>query len=475
MSPKDVESSIASPKPFVALYEFHQGSEPLTVWTQGQLLGNESGFRWEVASLPAVPDGAGLCPPISRVLSDRGDLSYIAFYTTIPDVEARGFSRSISFVISHQSKALIHAIQCSSVLDDVESALRKLQANAMDRFRCEFGRVFWEISKIVGDHPKLEAKHNEMKRIAEEWKINAEEPDNSDGVEIDPAKFSEIDNNLRDINQLMGMDQGILDSVIADLVRDERAAWIRERANRVTCKLSMDFGGVESHYPETVSQLFEQAGGFDSDMFKVMTFVNDGILAHMLFSILGGATLVIQSCKFFDEAVKFARKMCLFVPLFSPERLFVCDEIDVDDCYEYSVVATKKIENLTFEHDLISFLDLDGSFYRGPICPESSYVRKMIANMNGEVGEFSFLMTAIKRMEITDNKMARLMASWIDNVPTKYHGETGACAALTQNFFQERDICLLRYLIYAQINTNCARVLPAVGNETCIGFVVHIA
>ena len=472
MKPEELAGSISSPNLFFALYEFHQGKEPVTIFSKGELIGDEVKMKWAVAGQPVVPDGAGLCPPVSRVLSQGGAMSYVSFYTAIPDVDARGFSRSVSFVIAHPSKVLIHAMQCSPVLDRVEEVLMRWQRSAMEKFRVEFGPRFWEISQIVEGRPELVARYNEMKRIVSEWEIAVVEPEDATR-DIDPAKFNDINNDLRDISELANISETDLDGILSAFVKDERAALIREMANPVKCQVSMDFGGIESSYPEAMSDMFERAGEFETDMFKVRSFVEDGILAHMIFSILSGATLVVRSSKHFEEAIKFAKKMCLFVPAFIPEYLFVCDTIKADDCYEFAVVATKTLEGITFDHNVIAFLDLDENFYRGPICPQSSYVRQIIAHTCSHVGEFSFLMTAIKRMEIADNKVARLIVAWIHNVPVRYEGERGASVAITTNFFQPHDICVLRYLIYSQINKSRARCLPATSGDTCIGFVVH--
>ena len=457
---------------YAAMYEFHQGSEPLMLWSTGACEGvTEDAFKWAIVSAPAVPEDAGLCPPVSRVVSQLNKMWYVAFHSAVPDVDARGFSRIVSLAVGHTSKELVHASQCSPVLDRCEEVLLGMQERAMNKFRRECGVRYWELTQVLEKHPNLEQKAAEMKALMDKWGIV---PVVGSAEGIDVQKFSDINNDLRSMMELVELDCGGLEKVVGMFARDEKASLVRARGSCQKTMLSLDFGGSVSRYSDVWARLFNKGAEMSGDRFRLIDFVEDRIFSHMIFSLFGGATLVVKSQTLFEKAVRFGEKMCLFVPMFEEEWLHVCDEIDVGDCFQYSIVVTKKLMNLTIDHDLIALLDFDKNFYRGPICPESSSVEAIFGSLYGAPSEFSFLMLAMDRLAEIDNTMARTIVKWLDNTPTSFNGIRGVKETLPEPFFGQHELHIIKYLVYSQLNATTSRVIPAVSNSSVdIGFVVH--
>lgn len=97
---------------YCALFEFQQGSQPRVVWRYGEMDEKvESDFVWYIISVPSIVETQNILPKPTFITSTYDSFSYSAVYAQIPDIEARGFSRSICLVIVSKKEEIIFAVR----------------------------------------------------------------------------------------------------------------------------------------------------------------------------------------------------------------------------------------------------------------------------------------------------------------------------------------------------------------------------
>ena len=447
-----------SPDFFCALYEFHQGQVPRAHWHYGNLENiNESDFMWIAISAPGVPETTKLCPKPTTISSKYKNYYFLGFYCSIPDSDARGFSRSICLVISNQKQELIDDLFCC---DFLESFLVKLQDFAMNIFQDEIGMKLETMNYLCNvygkTHSQLQPIFEEMKKIYESTGLNVEIDYTKEFEGLEPDKVSIINNDLRDLTEITNFVEyeEELNNFFMKLNNSVESTLSLKYKGKNILPTIMLFGDVEDE--DQFSKLLGMENKFNESKFKMLDFRESGVFHHIVYSLMSGRTLIIES-SYIKDAIFLGERFSYLIPFFKKNLFYVSeDPISLEESLQYLIVITTKFKINLAESDRVAYLNLNKNYYRGPICSQQSIIYQVL-DIKKITTEYELVLALLNMLETLKLNILEL-SYFVDNVPTKL-SRIKANWNFTTLSGNETDFKIYEYWLYSINNKQKGRTI----------------
>ncbi|KAH0785407.1 hypothetical protein GPJ56_010818 [Histomonas meleagridis] len=397
---------------YSALFEFSQGAPPSAFWEYGKTPGitDTTAFMNAVVNTPANPNSYDSCElPITTVISKYESAYYIAVYTQVYDIEARGFCRSIVFVIANQSKDIIYSIQYSRQ-QQIMDIINKIQHPTVDCFPEDLMKFASSLKKTIDANLQdesisiLNAKFNALKPILAHFNIT--EIDENQGESKHPSYFMIVNNDLRHIKVLTHFTvlEPFLYDFVSQLPVSPILATVETQVSYTEDLPSIDFGGYLNGYSQLVLEVLRD--DFNLSKFKLTELVANKSFFYCAFTVLSGQTLVIRSQNT-DDAMSLAKRFSVLSPFFKPNYIARIDNANALMCLKYSIVVVKNFEQKN--KSMISLLDFDNSVYSGDGCPARSFVSSTLGK-GADGSESLFMLILYSSIKNIANKFITKLA-----------------------------------------------------------------
>ena len=354
---------------YAGLFEFPQGSSPKIVWdNKGKSVSNREAFLLYVVNIPTDLRINTYNPKPTLIKSEFMGATFIAAYVQIPDIEARGFARSIVLVIAHHEAKMIGYIY-ANLLDQFESIALELQENASDKFPKDLSEYASSMRKTMENNPNsaqlLRSKSEELKNLMK--KVGIEEDESDSGQEQTSDYFLRINNELRSIitlTRFKDVKNSFL-TFIYSLPKDVlqcNSMW-----NAQECLMNV----INSSHDDLASD------------FQVL-FKNKRIF-DCIYTLLTGHSLYIISSKP-GLSQSIGSKFAALTPFESSFPLVSVDMEIIDP----SIVIAANFEPSLHTND--SCLDMDKDKYIGIKCPSESILYKELPKTDNHSTQLLLMM-----------------------------------------------------------------------------------
>ena len=386
------------------IFEFHQGHVPQVLWNYGSQIEDVNGLMWYAVTTPAVQESNLDNTKPSTLHSSYKNNDFVAFYELVPDVEARGFTRTVC--ICALSSTDINAISSNTdfenrVLELFQSSVEKAYPVFKKEMEKYVGSLQATIKASTANYELLKNIEDEITNVIKNLDIT---PDTTQEEQA-PEKFTQINNDLRDVTSLFGFDELIkgLTEISNDTLYSSEIARIHKYAYYKESKLGINFGGITGEkYPSFVSFAFKHKKETKKDRFTLVSLLKSRNFQHIVFSILSGIPFIIESRS--PEAMILARKFSAFVPCFEESSLVFINEENVKTS-KISSIGKSIIICLSLEKDCdqsFAILNLNKCYYEGPLCPFRSFVFTELSPATNN--EASFLLLVFSRLKELSTK-----------------------------------------------------------------------
>ena len=408
------------------IFEFHQGHIPEILWNCGDSIQNVDELMWYVVTTPAAQD-SNISNSAPSIFSSYFDSNYfISFYMLIPDSEARGFTRTVSVCICSK-KEMESTLRANGYINEISNLFQKSVQDSLPSFKIEMSRYIGSLKATMKEYPEsiplLHSIETEIQPLIELINI---EPDLNQKAET-PEKYSKINNDLRDVKKLFNFDsliQGLEDILSRCNNNMNVINQIMNFSQYNENTPFFDFGNIPGDsFPIFAKQAFDYNSEIYPQKTKLNVLMKSKIFHHILYSLLSGFPLVIESNEHFDDAIILGKKFSLFIPFFQQSSLYIQDfnnhrssdgntEID-NEPLKLSKALKNPIticRNIIKEsiHEYVSYLNIDKCFYEGPLCPQQSLIFNEF-DFSNLTNESSYLLLSFARLKELGNKYVYLV------------------------------------------------------------------
>ena len=362
---------------YCSLFEFLQGSQPRVVWRYGEMdQKTESNFVWYIMSVPTLIDTQDILPKPTFISSSFENYSFQAVYASIPDIEARGFSRSICLVIASKNTETIFSIK-NLFVEEFGHVIDCARENAANLFLSEIDPHIEAIKAALQtpskEQEQLSAKLDRLMELKEHFPM-----ENAKLIPISKERCYNnallfINNDLRKIEFII--DFSVLQNQIIAILR----------------QMSLPNSILMSHIltPSYFSNIYVPSLNIPEDRSLIFLHKN-GILKHALFSLLSGKTIILV-CSNIESILPLSISLVELLPFRWEDDIYsFSNSIKIQDCLRYSVVTAPSIieEKDNQNSKLVSIIDFNKGKYIGTKCPEKSTVSKFPFNPKNTEGIF---------------------------------------------------------------------------------------
>ena len=409
------------------IFEFHQGNIPQILWNSGPSIKNVDELMWYVVTTPAAQD-SNLSNSPPSIFSSYFDSNYfVSFYMLIPDSEARGFTRTVSVCICGK-KQIENTLRSNGIINEIAILFQKSVQDSLPSFKKEISEYVGSLKSTMKENPDfvslLSSIELEIKPLMESLNIESDINQKAQS----PEKFTKINNDLRDVKNLFNFDalvKGLED--------------ILDKCNKnmsILCKIMkygqynedrpyFDFGNIPgSDFPNFAKQVFEYNSKIYSQKSKLDVLIKSKIFYHIIYSLLSGFPLIIESKDNFDDAIILGKKFSLFIPFFQQSSIFIQSNTNNEtdnqnDALKMSeVVLNNQIsicrclirESI---HGYASYLNIDKCFYEGSLCPQQSFIFSNF-DFSDLTKEASILLLSFTRLKDLGNRYVQLIQKIIE-------------------------------------------------------------
>lgn len=399
-----------NPNHYAAIYEYAQGSFPVTVWSHGKcFFKNQDKFKLYVVNLPVSLDVSTFSFQPIVVVSSYDNFYYVAYYFDFYDIEARGFSRFLVFVDAHSQCSIIESIK-NLYNDKIFEILKQIFTISINEFTHGLAIFAASLDKVIQNDPEIKtiliSKMNQLKPILDHFSIQI---DPSLAITRPANYFTQINNDLRSILSFnVSESLTSLMELVNSFPTSISEINIKLLANIKPIGISLNFGGLfNEEYSNYIGKL--QALADESFQFKIRSFVTRNVFYYCIYTFFSGQQLIIISHDQ-DNAINLAEKFSIFIPHFSKEQLLVAQKPSIKDISQYAIVVC---EDLDYEKDTdarwqVSILDLDKKVYQGDGCPKTSFITKKFGK-NFNEPESIFLMLQFGIIQKIESKFLLIM------------------------------------------------------------------
>jgi hypothetical protein len=354
-------------------------------------------------SIPSIDTGRLeiLKPVVIRSMFKK--IHYASFCLSIVDIEARGFSRWISFVVASESETLVSRT-ISLNRNRIISIIEVLAAAALDLFRSEIGPFISYVEQWLNQNKEnpnfasLSARKTELMEYRAAF--GSSPPHSSSGQQTLEVLLNAMP--LRKIEDLTK-----LHSVIPDLI-----------------------------------QIIE--GRSLNSPLKIIH--GEFLFRDMLFSILAGRTLVFLCTGKNEVVISLLNAFTRLLPFRWNDDCRVFDEKkSAKSLLKYSLVLVPEIVGSS---ELLSVWNSNTNEYKGPTCPEKSFLMGLpngTSETNGNEWEIKIKLF----LEEMRDHFAKFVALHMSGVP---RNEEEMVKLMNSNGLNEEDEEIWNYWIRALSN-----------------------
>lgn len=403
---------------YVGMFEFCQGSFPQTIWEDGiAVVSDYEAFKsYIVNAQVASSNKFSAHPQPTVVVSTYETLSYIGVYFQIFDVEARGFTRSIVFVLANINPEIVSHVNYLYI-DKILNFVEQIQAPALETFPKELTKYAASLQLCIEKNESkrhlLQSKWDELAKILPHFNITDISTDGA--IEQSPDFYILIHNDLRPFKELTNFDKlvKLLDKFVAGLPTSLLCSSLATHANVYESDPAFGFAGVNKEYGFSTLAFSMFAKNYEDDRYSIRSFFANNVFHYCAFTILSGKTLVIQS-EDTDVASALATKFGILVPFNTSREIRVLERATAADCLRYQIVVVQHLAD-----DIggsISLLDLDSNRYSGAGCPPQSLVFTRLAKVVS-LSERAFLLALYSELKKIASEFILRLAMVVDKAP----------------------------------------------------------
>lgn len=356
-------NNLSSETLFCALYEFLQSSQPRVVWRYGEIDQKiENDLMWYIMSVPIMSPANDIFPKPTFVTSTFENLSYCAVYELIPDIEARGFTRSICLAIVTKKPEVVYSLN-SIFKENIIDVMKQARINAASTFKAEIEPHIESISEYLKNKSIEEnAKVHFQQKLEKLLEIRDKFP-----VKVHPVKISKercakystelINYDLRKIEFII--DFPVLQNQIFSILKTLSLPNSAISSQLLMPSIAMNVFVPNIEIPEGRNLLY---------------LYRTNLLKNCLFSILSGKTLIIVSST--PENWKpLAYSLTSLCPYrWKNDILQFNSPVKPTDCLTATTVVAQSI--IEVESPYASIVNMDTGVFQGYQCPEKSCINK---------------------------------------------------------------------------------------------------
>lgn len=438
------------------IFEFRQGCEPRVIhqYRPNSEEKVDNDFLWYVVSTPITQDYNPFDCQTSSFSAFFENNHFVCYNSIVPDVEARGFSRSIGICI-YSNKSIQNKLTDTGISLKISNLLTKTIKDSHPQFAKDMsgylGALISTMDANQESAPVLEQKFKEAIYMLKGSEVS---PDTTQKPRT-PEYFTQINNDLRDIEKLIDIDGLVkeLRSILSQFYYSNISAKIKQRSHydeRFPC---FNFGPfTNDDISDFSAYVLENRATINSSRYKLLYLHKPKVFHHIIYCLLSGRTLVIEASKP-DELLSFAQRLSIFIPKYFEDCLHVFSEpITTSKALEYAIAITPQIKREKL--DYICILNTDNGYYEGPICPYSSNIYKLF-DFTVKT-ESSFLLMAYERLKEFSYSVIRIYSSFYTDVPKN---NNKLRESLDKFQFGEADDPILRYLTQIIVSGGNAKIM----------------
>lgn len=362
---------------YIGLFEFPQGSEPRIVWDlPSNAVSDLHQFMLYVVNFPTDLRISQYRPKPTVIKSEYMGTHFIAIYISIPDTEARGFSRSLVLVLGNRTPEIILYVY-SSLYQKFVSYATALQDAAAEIFPKEISIYAASLHKVMKMHPDsaklLESKLGELDVTLK--KVGVEAAPEEEAITRDPYFFVEIRNELRPILTLIRFED----------IRASLVSFVNSLPTDLTVTNAISKAAASTSHLMAAAQ--------SEDCKKFNEIVRCKVIYNCLFTLFSGHSLYVLSSNP-KEYTSVSKKISALCPYGSSFPI-------VD------IVNRTKIPQIIVGSDfddqkdpMASFLYLDSMKFEGYIVPPDSILLKEKMNLNDHTSSVIVLLLSVQIKKI---------------------------------------------------------------------------
>lgn len=450
---QDNTTILQDPGYYAALYEFSQGSFPQTLWEYGTLITvSTNEFKLFIVNTPIVSAFSEFGTKTSNFISSFNGLSFMATYFQIFDIDARGFTRPLMFVIAHQRAEIISKVFTTyrSTIIKIVERLQKPSIDAFPKDLRKYGNSILLAQRKLGSNDLiLSPKVKELERILQKFNITDLNPD--EGEEKPTTYFTSIKFELRSASTIIN-----LDGIRSELIELMQGLPKTSAGSNILCysdyQISpnvIDFGGISfkaeiNKFTKFAADSFENKNEYSCKLLQKLS--KSHILPFIAFSLLSGTTLVIIYDDL-ESTKQLAMTLSIFCPFFRPEYLKITNTIDVTNAKKYSIVLSKEIQGDV--KNAVSMIDLVKGVYNGKGCPSNSFVNHILADIEKlDIWDSNFNIQALSKLKTISSQFMFKMRNY-----SKISHNLDEFLSIFQSIgISKEDTPILKYWVYSFYN-----------------------
>lgn len=429
---------------FSALYEFSQCSPPQVLWEIGDPLPVEKATLMNcVANTPIDVDTDPWTQNLSFIISQVNSLHYISVHMQILDCDARGFVRTLIFVIANQSKDIIISTYYKQK-NAIISFCHQLQESASKQFFNDFTLYISSLLKLINTNSDkiLNSKMKELQPLLERYQIDTEHLEISNAPDRYIEYFTAINNQLRPLKDLICLDPSKVESFILSLPNTPILSSLLAGSNYVQPKPSIVFTDAFENYGDFVFKVLSH--DYDNSQFKLIDLVPRKAFFYCAFTVLSGHTLVIKYSNP-EKVVSLAERFSIISPFCKKNYIGFFKKAKPIDCIKYAICVVQDLEN--DQKNLVSLLDLSRMVYSGDGCPPHSFVSTLGKCEN--ISETSFVLNLYSTVNRYASNFITKLAEISEKGPI---AKDKLMSALKDVGFNKDDKPIIKYWLHCYFN-----------------------
>ncbi|EAY20682.1 hypothetical protein TVAG_163780 [Trichomonas vaginalis G3] len=368
-------NNITSETLYCALFEFLQNSQPIVVWRYRDLeQKTEFDLMWYIMSVPNIAPTSEPFPKPTFMSSSFENFSFCAIYALIPDIEARGFTRSICLTVVTQKPEIIYSIN-SLYNDKLLNILDQARINAASLFKAEIDPHIEAITQYlknttIDENAKLhfQTKLEKLLEIRDNFTI-----------ETHSVKISK-ERCLKYATELINYDLRKIEFMIDLPVLQNQIFSILNILSLPTSVIA-----TQLYMPSIATSVYVPNIEIPEGRGLLHLYKNN-LLKNSLYSIMTGKTLIIVSSTP-DNWKPLAYSLASLSPFRWKNDIlqFNCP-VKQTDCLSATIVVAQNI--IGADSSYASVLNMDSLVFQGKQCPEKSCINKFQLSDKHNEGTF---------------------------------------------------------------------------------------
>jgi hypothetical protein len=388
------------PRPYAAFFEFLQDSSPHIIWgSRDADPASLKKFLWHVMSIPQPESISDEVQKPMIFTASFHEIHYAAFYFSILDIEARGFSRWLCFVLASDNERVV-----GNALFLHKASLLSLLQSMLDRSNAIFGseiitflRAIDELLSTINETSLNYIRLVTKRDLLNEYRVRFNDATAAaNGPKPTEQSLLQITENLRGVSELTGIDV-------------------------ILPKIESIVAACSAHPIVLEGLVISPDISFPLPAHSVLFRIPRETLLYVCFAMLSGWTLVLLS----EDIEGFSRELYL-----SLERLLVFrfrGDCRVFTAFENSNLARFAIvlmrQFIGKPAPGVAVWRLERNEFAGPACPDGSFLMRnpMLREQLGDIFEID-LRDHIMRMRDAFIRFAVLYLTKLPRMESELRG-----------------------------------------------------